>query len=153
MNSKPIFCILVPFSKNSHIWTPEKTIPVFGPFARRHNPWRRGNTAWCHRSWCWSINLASMCRTTWRWHGRARRHRSWRWARLYLLRNMKSSPCLAHRLPAPHSAWLAYVWNSAATCSTQCWVLALARASLDTSVRVAACLSHIMHKQTSTRTD
>jgi hypothetical protein len=57
-----IFCFSAPLETKIYVWTPRNLICTFGPEARRHRLWRRGNTARRHRSW---------------------RHRSWRRARKY----------------------------------------------------------------------
>jgi hypothetical protein len=44
-----IFCILTLHRKQYHVWTLENFNVIFGPFARRHSLWRRGNTARRHR--------------------------------------------------------------------------------------------------------
>jgi hypothetical protein len=84
--STRIFCILTLLLKNIYVWIPRNFICNFGPDARRHRLWRRGNTARRHSLWrrgmTWQqrlpaprADLASM----WRRRGLiARRHRSWR---------------------------------------------------------------------------
>jgi hypothetical protein len=44
---------------------PLKDILVFGPFARRHDLRRRGNTDRCHRTWCRGINLVGIRLLCW----------------------------------------------------------------------------------------
>jgi ribonuclease HI len=46
-----IFCILTLHRKQYHVCTLENFNVIFGPFARRHSLWRRGNTARRHRLW------------------------------------------------------------------------------------------------------
>jgi hypothetical protein len=46
-----IFYILALPRKKIHVWTLENFNVIFGPFARRHSQWRRGNTARRHRLW------------------------------------------------------------------------------------------------------
>jgi hypothetical protein len=46
-----IFCFLVPFVTQIYVWTPRNFICTFGPDARRHRLWRRGNTARRHSLW------------------------------------------------------------------------------------------------------
>lgn len=58
------------YEENSYL-APGGSTLGFGPFARRHNPWRQGD------------DLASARGPSWRWGDLARHHRSWRRARLY----------------------------------------------------------------------
>jgi hypothetical protein len=46
-----IFYILALPRKKIYVWTLENFNVIFGPFARRHSQWRRGNTAQRHRLW------------------------------------------------------------------------------------------------------
>jgi hypothetical protein len=46
-----IFYILALPPKKIHVWTLENFNVIFGPSARRHRQWRRGNTARRHRLW------------------------------------------------------------------------------------------------------
>jgi hypothetical protein len=46
-----IFYILALPREKIHVWTLENFNVIFGPFARRHSQWRRGNTARRHRLW------------------------------------------------------------------------------------------------------
>jgi hypothetical protein len=45
------FCILALSRKENHVWTLENFNVIFGPFARRHSLWRRGNIARRHKLW------------------------------------------------------------------------------------------------------
>jgi hypothetical protein len=81
-----IFCFLAPFVTQIYVWTPRNFICTFGPDARRHRLWRRGNTARRHSLWrravTWQQRLlaprADLALTWWRRGLVARRHRSWR---------------------------------------------------------------------------
>jgi hypothetical protein len=72
--------------KNIYVWTPKNFICKFGPDARRHRLWRRGNTSRRHNLWhrgmTWQQRLpaprADMALTRRRCGLVARRHRSWR---------------------------------------------------------------------------
>ena len=46
-----IFYILALSRKKIHVWNLENFNVIFGPFARRHSQWRRGNTTRRHRLW------------------------------------------------------------------------------------------------------
>jgi hypothetical protein len=46
-----IFYFLAPFVTKIYVWTPRNFICTFGPDARRHRLWRRGNTARRHSLW------------------------------------------------------------------------------------------------------
>ena len=46
-----IFYILALPRKKIHVWTLENFNVIFGPSARRHRQWRRGNTARRHSLW------------------------------------------------------------------------------------------------------
>jgi hypothetical protein len=46
-----IFYILALPRKKIHVWTLENFNVIFGPSARHHRQWRRGNTARRHRLW------------------------------------------------------------------------------------------------------
>jgi hypothetical protein len=46
-----IFYILALSQKKIHVWTLKNFNVIFGPSARRHRQWRRGNTARRHRLW------------------------------------------------------------------------------------------------------
>jgi hypothetical protein len=81
-----IFCFLAHFVTKIYVWTPRNFICTFGPDARRHRLWRRGNTARRHSLWrravTWQQRLltprADLALTWWRRGLVARRHRSWR---------------------------------------------------------------------------
>jgi hypothetical protein len=81
-----IFCFLAPFVTQIYVWTPRNFICTFGPDARRHRLWRRGNTARRHNLWrralTWQQRLlasrADLAPTWWRRGLVARHHRSWR---------------------------------------------------------------------------
>jgi hypothetical protein len=85
-HSGRIFCFLAPFVTKIYVWTPRNFICTFGPDARRHRLWRRGNTARRHSLWrravTWQQRLvAPRADLALTWWGRglvARRHRSWR---------------------------------------------------------------------------
>jgi hypothetical protein len=47
----PDFLPFGPSSEKNHVWTLENFNVIFGPFARRHSLWRRGNTARRHKLW------------------------------------------------------------------------------------------------------
>jgi hypothetical protein len=47
--ARPNFLYFRPFWKKIHVWTLKNFNVIFGPFARRHSQWRRGNTARRHR--------------------------------------------------------------------------------------------------------
>jgi hypothetical protein len=51
MRGSRIFCILAIFWNKNHVQTLKNFNVIFGPFARRHSLWRRGNTARRHRLW------------------------------------------------------------------------------------------------------
>jgi hypothetical protein len=61
-----IFCILTLHRKQYHVWTLKNFNVIFGPFARRHNLWRRGNTARRHRLWRRGTCCVGTTRTSWR---------------------------------------------------------------------------------------
>jgi hypothetical protein len=65
----PNFLHFNPFSGKNHIWTLENFNVNFGPFARRHSLWRRGNTARRHRLWRRGTCCAVTTRTLWRRRG------------------------------------------------------------------------------------
>jgi hypothetical protein len=81
-----IFCFLAPFMTQIYVWTLKNFICTFGPDARRHRLWRRGNTTRRHNLWrramMWQQRLpaprADLAPTWWRRGLVARRHRSWR---------------------------------------------------------------------------
>jgi hypothetical protein len=83
------FCFLAPFVTKIYVWTPRNFICMFGPDARRHRLWRRGNTVRRHSLWrragTWQQRLlaprADLALTWWRRGLVARRHRSWRRAK------------------------------------------------------------------------
>jgi hypothetical protein len=93
------FCILAILRKKIHVYILKNFNVIFGPFARRHRLWRRGNTARRHRlgaiaygaevTQLGAIADGAAVRVTFpqsgrvasTWH-RARRHRFWRRARL-----------------------------------------------------------------------
>jgi hypothetical protein len=89
-----IFYILALFWKKIHVRTLKNFNVIFGPFARRHSQWRRGNIARRHRLWrrgaCYAGTngrRGTDVAPTW---NRARRHRSWRRA-LLCTQNLSSS--------------------------------------------------------------
>jgi hypothetical protein len=89
-----IFYILAIFWKKIHVRTLKNFNVIFGPFARRHSQWRRGNIARRHRLWrrgaCYAGTngrRGTDVATTW---NRARRHKSWRRA-LLCTQNLSSS--------------------------------------------------------------
>jgi hypothetical protein len=45
------FCILAILRKKIHVYILKNFNVIFGPFARRHRLWRRGNTARRHSLW------------------------------------------------------------------------------------------------------
>jgi hypothetical protein len=81
-----IFCFLASFVTQIYVWTPRNFICTFGPDARRHRLWRRGNTARRHSLWrravTWQQRLPAPradLAPTWCRRGLvARRHKSWR---------------------------------------------------------------------------
>jgi hypothetical protein len=60
------FCILTLSREKNHVWTLENFNVIFGPFARRHSLWRRGNTARRHRLWRRGTCCAGTTRMMWR---------------------------------------------------------------------------------------
>jgi hypothetical protein len=64
-----IFYILALLRKKIHVWTLKNFNDIFGPFARRHSQWRRGNTARRHRLWRRGACYAGPTWTTWRQRG------------------------------------------------------------------------------------
>ena len=69
--SKPFFCIVAIFRKKIHLAL-GRSIPIFGPYFRRHRPWRRG------------LGLTGIRWLCWHWRGRSHRHRSWCRARAHI---------------------------------------------------------------------
>jgi hypothetical protein len=63
-----IFCTLAPYTKKI-TFRPLKNVLVFGPFARRHDLRRRGNTDRGHRTWRRGINLVGIWLLCWRLRG------------------------------------------------------------------------------------
>jgi hypothetical protein len=82
---RPNFLYFNPTFEKNYVWTPRNFICKFGPDARRHSLWRRGNTARRHSLWrrgmTWQQRLPAPradLSSMWRRHGLvARRHRSW----------------------------------------------------------------------------
>jgi hypothetical protein len=80
-----IFSFSALLLKNIYVWTPRNFICKFGPDARRHRLWPRGNTARRHSLWRWGMTwqqrlpaLRADLTSMWRRRGLvARRHRSW----------------------------------------------------------------------------
>jgi hypothetical protein len=71
----PNFLFLAPFVTQIYVWTPRNFICTFGPDARRHRLWRRGNTARRHSLWRRAVTWPWRAGMTWMsaWH-LARRH-------------------------------------------------------------------------------
>jgi hypothetical protein len=69
LHSGRIFCILVLSREKNHVWTLKNFNVIFGPFARRHKLWRRGNTARRHRLWRRGTCCVGTKRTPWRGRG------------------------------------------------------------------------------------
>jgi hypothetical protein len=83
------FFVFCPFlGKNSRL-DPKKFNVIFGPSARRHSLWRRGNTSRRHRLWRRGTCCAGTTRTTWH---RARRQDLCRQARMSNDEVVGSSP-------------------------------------------------------------
>jgi hypothetical protein len=67
----PIFLFFSPFYDTNLLLDPRNFNCAFGPYARRHRLWRRGNTARRHSLWRRAVTWQHRLRLT--WHRRGRR--------------------------------------------------------------------------------
>jgi hypothetical protein len=92
-----------PFLGKNHIWTLEKINVIFGPFARRHSLWRRGNTARRRRLWRRGTCCDGITRTSWCRRGTeldARLLTLWSWLQTLWWMSERKSPAVWRNAPA-----------------------------------------------------